>query len=72
MSDKSLLFYAQDAQTKAGRVVKYVTRYSSEVHQLLSDNSLAPRLYQVVHLPGGFKQVSLPFGLHMHVYQSTA
>ncbi len=58
VDNKSLLFYASDAQTKAGKVVKYVTQYGSEVHQTLSDAGLAPVLYELVQLPGGFMQVS--------------
>ena len=58
MNSKSLLFYASDAQTKASKVIKYVTRYGHEVHQLLADAGLAPILYQLVQLPGGFMQVS--------------
>ena len=58
VSNKSL-FYASDAKTKTAKVVKYVTKYGSEVHQVLSDAGLAPILYQVVQLPEGFMQVSL-------------
>ena len=58
VNSKSLLFYASDAQTKASKVIKYVTQYGHEVHQLLSDAGLAPILYQLVQLPGGFMQVS--------------
>lgn len=58
VNSKSLLFYASDAQTKASKVIKYVTQYGHEVHQLLSDAGLAPTLYQLVQLPGGFMQVS--------------
>ena len=59
VDDKSLLFHASDVQSKAGKVIKYVTQYGSEVHQKLSDAGLAPTLYEVVQLPGGFMQVSL-------------
>ena len=59
VKNKSLLFCASDAQTKAAKVIKYVTQYGSEVHQMLSNAGLAPILYQVVQLPGGFMQVSL-------------
>jgi hypothetical protein len=59
VNNKSLLFYASDAQTKAAKVIKYVTRYGIEVHQMLSDAGLAPILYQLVPLPGSFMQVSL-------------
>ncbi|KAL0049923.1 hypothetical protein WJX82_000834 [Trebouxia sp. C0006] len=59
VNNKSLLFYASDAQTKAAKVIKYVTQYGSEVHQMLSNAGLAPILYQVVQLPGGFMQVEM-------------
>lgn len=62
VNSKSLLFYASDAQTKANKVIKYVTRYGHEVHQLLSDAGLAPNLYRLVQLPGAFMQVSLILG----------
>ena len=58
VDDKSLLFYASNIQSKEGKVIKYVTQYGSEVHQTLSDAGLAPTLYDVVQLPGGFVQVS--------------
>lgn len=59
VKNKSLLFCASDAQTKAAKVIKYVTQYGSEVHQMLSNAGLAPILYQVVQLPGGFMQVEM-------------
>ena len=62
VNSKSLLFCASDAHTKASKVIKYVTQYGHEVHQLLSDAGLAPVLYQVVQLPGSFMQVSLILG----------
>jgi len=52
------LFYARDAHTKTGKVIKYVTEYGTEVHQVLSDAGLAPVLYGTVELRGGFIQVS--------------
>lgn len=54
----SLLFYARDAHTKTGKVIKYVTEYGTEVHQVLSDAGLAPVLYETMELRGGFIQVS--------------
>ena len=62
VNSKSLLFCASDAHTKASKVIKYVTQYGHEVHQLLSDAGLAPILYQLVQLPGSFLQVSLILG----------
>jgi len=59
VNNKSLLFYASDAQTKAPKVIKYVTQYGIEVHQMLSNAGLAQILYRLVPLPGGFMQVSL-------------
>ena len=64
----SLLFYASDAQSKASRVIKYVTQYGHEVHQLLSDAGLAPILYQLVQLPGGFMQVSPVLGQFCRIF----
>lgn len=58
VNNKSLLFYASDAKTKAAKFIKYVTQYGSEVHQTLSNTGLAPILSQLVQLPGGFMQVS--------------
>lgn len=55
------LFYAQDAQPKAGKVVKFATRYDCEVPQALYHAGLAPALYEVEHLQGGFIQVSCSF-----------
>ena len=40
VDNNSLSFYASDAQTKAAKVIKYVTQYSSEVHQTLSNTGL--------------------------------
>ena len=34
-------------------------QYGGEVHQVLSDAGLAPVLYQLIPMPGGFTQVSL-------------
>ena len=59
VNNKSLLFCASDAHTKAAKVIKYVTQYGTEVHQTLSNARLAPMLYQLVQLPGAFMQVSL-------------
>ena len=59
VDDKSLLFHASDVQSKAGKVIMYVTQYGSEVHQTLPDAGLAPTLYELVQLPGGFMQVSV-------------
>ncbi len=58
VDNTSLLFYAREAQTKTGKVIKYVTQYGSEVHQALSNAGLAPVLYEMVQLKGGFMQVS--------------
>ena len=59
VNNKSLLFCASGAHTKAAKVIKYVTQYGTEVHQTLSNAGLAPVLYQLVQLPGAFMQVSL-------------
>ena len=65
VDDKHLLFHASDVQSKAGKVIKYVTKYGSEVHQTLSDAGLAPTLYELVQLPGGFMQVSLTWTMSL-------
>lgn len=54
----SLLYFARDAKTKTAKVIKYVTKYGTEVHQALSDAGLSSVLYDTVQLEGGFMQVS--------------
>ncbi len=63
LNKDSLLFFAHDAHMEKPMVVKYVTKYGTEVHQALSDAGLAPVLYDTVQVKGGFIQVN--FGTTM-------
>ena len=53
----SFLYLARDPETETAKVIKYVTKYGTEVHQVLADAGLAPVLYSTVQLKGNFIQV---------------
>ena len=57
MDVNSLLYLARDPETETAKVIKYVTKYGTEVHQVLADAGLAPVLYSTVQLKGNFIQV---------------
>lgn len=58
MDTDNLLYLARDAQTKTAKVIKYVTKYGTEVHRVLSNAGLEPVLFDIVPLKGNFLKMS--------------
>lgn len=55
MTTKEWLFQAQYEDKMV--VVKFVLSYGEKVHKFLADNQLAPKLYTIERLPGGWQAV---------------
>lgn len=62
---RDTLWAAHDLSQGLTIVIKFTTTYDKEVHQTLSDSKLAPQLFSVKQLHGGFYQVGYRLELVM-------
>ena len=69
--NNSRLFFGCDAKDNTAKVIKFVTTYGTEVHQALSDAGLAPILFDIQELKGGFKQVSCATASILSLHDAT-
>jgi serine/threonine protein kinase len=71
LDPEKLLFLCSKMKNSTKLFVKFTQRYSKDAHQYCADNGVAPKLYAVKDLPGGWLMVVMEY-LEMNSYQALA